>query len=104
MIVSTETEVVDTTDLRNKLQKPPKFAVVLHNDDYTTMEFVVEVLRHYFHKQEAEAMQIMLCIHQLGKGVAGVFSFDIAETKAEQVCEAARERNFPLRCTVEPFE
>jgi ATP-dependent Clp protease adaptor protein ClpS len=94
-------EVKELTDVREKIEQPPKYAVVLHNDDYTTMEFVVEVLIRYFRKSEAEAAEIMLRIHNVGYGVAGIYSFEIAETKAAQVAEAARAKEFPLRCTVE---
>ena len=89
-------------EARPKLKQPRKFAVLLHNDDYTSMEFVVEVLTLYFHKTEAEAHQIMMQVHKRGHGVAGVYSFDIAETKVAQVEEAARSRGFPLKCTLEP--
>ena len=81
---------------------PPKYAVILHNDDYTTMEFVIEVLRRYFSKTGDEATEIMLKVHQEGKGVAGIYSYEIAETKAKQVVDHAREKGFPLMCTVEP--
>jgi len=89
---------------RPKLKEPPRYAVVLHNDDYTTMEFVLEVLRRYFHKKAEEAMQIMLKVHQQGKGVAGIYHLEIAETKVEQVHEHARSKGFPLRCSIEPVE
>lgn len=85
-----------------KLSDPPKFAVLLMNDDYTTMEFVVEVLKKYFRKTEEEALQIMLHVHQQGKGVAGLYSREIAETKVVQVEEYARTKGFPLHCAVEP--
>lgn len=87
---------------RPKPKEPRKFRVLLHNDDYTTMEFVVEVLKRFFQKSEAEAMEVMLKVHQEGRGVAGVYSFEIAETKAAQVEDAARSRGFPLKCTYEP--
>jgi ATP-dependent Clp protease adaptor protein ClpS len=93
-----------TTEIRDKLKEPPKHAVVLHNDDYTTMEFVVEVLKKFFQKTEAEAMAIMLRVHEDGKGVAGIFSYEIAETKAVQVDFVARGRGYPLKCTVEPLK
>jgi ATP-dependent Clp protease adaptor protein ClpS len=87
---------------RPKLKEPRKYLVLLHNDDYTTMEFVVEILHTFFHKSEAESHQIMLKVHQEGRGVAGIYSFEIAETKVVQVEEAARSRGFPLKCTIEP--
>ena len=91
-----------STERRDQLKEPPQYAVVLHNDDYTTMEFVVEVLKKFFHKTEEEALRIMLRIHQEGEGVAGIYSYEIAETKAVQVNQVARARGFPLKCTVEP--
>lgn len=89
---------------RPKLKKPRKYAVILMNDDYTTMEFVIEVLQRFFHLSEAEAFQVMMKVHQEGRGTAGVYSFEIAETKAEQVHDSARTRGFPLRCVIEPLE
>ena len=93
-------EGVVVQDSRPKLKEPPRFAVVLLNDDYTTMEFVVEVLGRYFHKSEEEAVQIMLKIHQQGKGVAGIYHHEIAETKVVQVQEYAHSKGFPLKCAV----
>ncbi|MCM2323436.1 MAG: ATP-dependent Clp protease adapter ClpS [Oligoflexia bacterium] len=87
---------------RPELKEPPKYAVLLHNDDYTTMEFVTEVLQAFFKKSQAEAVQIMLRVHQQGRGVAGIYGRDIAETKAVQVNEYARARGYPLLCTAEP--
>lgn len=83
---------------------PPQYAVLLHNDDYTTMEFVVEILRRYFKKTGPDAEAIMLQVHKQGKAVAGVYSKEIAETKVDQVTSLARERGFPLRLTLEPVE
>lgn len=85
-------------------ETPRKFAVFLHNDHYTTMEFVVEVLKKRFHKSEEEAAAIMLKVHTSGKAVAGIYTFEIAETKVEQVHHEARTRGFPLLCTLEPLE
>lgn len=85
-----------------EVDEPRKFAVILHNDDYTTMEFVIEVLERFFQKSRDEAMSIMLRVHKQGQGVAGVYSRDIAETKAHQVTQLARSKGFPLLCTVEP--
>lgn len=86
---------------RPRLKEPPRFAAILHNDDYTTMEFVIEVLRRFFSKTGEEATRIMLKVHNEGRGVAGVYSFEIAETKAAQVEEHAKANGFPLKCTVE---
>jgi ATP-dependent Clp protease adaptor protein ClpS len=83
--------------------EPPRYAVILHNDDYTTMEFVVEVLRKFFRHSEEKAAQVMLKVHQEGKGVAGIYSYEIAETKATQVRDYAKQRGFPLLCSVEPW-
>jgi ATP-dependent Clp protease adaptor protein ClpS len=85
-----------------KLKEPEEYRVILINDHYTTMDFVVEVLIVIFHKTLEDANRIMLDIHRKGKGVVGVYSWDIAATKAEQVHTAARENEFPLRCIVEP--
>lgn len=89
---------------RPQLKKPRRYAVILLNDDYTTMEFVLEVLQSFFHKDEAESFQIMMKVHRDGRGVAGIYSYEIAETKAEQVHEAAQSQGYPLRCVVEPVE
>lgn len=84
-----------------ELQEPPLYKVVLHNDDYTTMEFVVEVLQKVFHKSPTEAMRIMLLVHKSGKGVCGVFTEEVAETKVELVHHMARKNGFPLQCSME---
>ena len=87
---------------RPKTQRPRMYKVLFHNDDYTTMEFVVEVLQRFFFKTPAEATQIMLHVHTKGVGVAGVYPRDFAETKVSQVMEHARESGMPLRVTLEP--
>ena len=84
-----------------QIEKPPLFKVLLHNDDFTTMEFVVDVLRHVFHRPETEAMQIMLAVHHQGVGVAGVYTYEIAEAKVNKVAELAGAQDFPLLCTLE---
>jgi ATP-dependent Clp protease adaptor protein ClpS len=89
---------------KREVKQPRRFSVVLHNDDYTTMEFVVMVLARFFAKSETEAHRIMLEVHHRGKGVAGIYSRDIAETKVEQVEELARAEGHPLRCTAEPTD
>ena len=87
-----------------KPKRPRKYGVWMHNDDYTTMEFVVEVLKRHFHLSEEESYQVMMKVHQEGKGLAGLYSFDVAETKMTQVHDEAEQRGFPLRCTIEPVE
>ncbi len=84
-----------------KTQKPKMYKVILHNDDYTTMEFVVDVLIEVFDKTRQEATIIMLDVHKKGKGICGIYTYDIAVTKAEKVRELARQRDFPLLATVE---
>ena len=88
--------------IKDKVKEPEQFRVILLNDHYTTMEFVVEVLMVIFHKNEADANRIMLDVHKRGKGVVGVYPWDIAVTKAEQVHVAAKANEFPLLCIVEP--
>jgi len=87
-----------------KLKRPPLYRVVLLNDDYTPMEFVVEVLEHFFSMNREKATQVMLAVHTQGKGVCGIYPRDIAETKAEQVNQAARDNGHPLLCEVEPSQ
>jgi len=94
-------EVVTRTRTERKLQKPKLYKVLLHNDDYTTMEFVVFILQRVFHRNETDAVQIMLHVHKKGIGVAGVYSYEVAETRVAQVDALARQHEFPLRCSVE---
>ncbi|HEU4387764.1 MAG TPA: ATP-dependent Clp protease adaptor ClpS [Blastocatellia bacterium] len=89
------------TESKQKLQKPPLYKVLLHNDNYTTMDFVVFVLRTVFGKSESDAVRIMLQVHYQGIGVAGVYAYEIAEMKAGKVMTLAREQEFPLLCTLE---
>ena len=86
---------------REDITEPPMFKVLLHNDDYTTMEFVVDLLMVVFHKSFEEATRIMLNVHKTGYGVCGVYTYEIAETKLETVHELARERGFPLKSSME---
>ncbi|HVH44470.1 MAG TPA: ATP-dependent Clp protease adaptor ClpS [Labilithrix sp.] len=81
---------------------PRRYKVIFHNDDYTTQEFVIYVLERFFHKSETEARHIMLTVHHKGAAVAGVYTKDVAETKAQQVMDAARENGMPLLLTTEP--
>ena len=83
------------------VDEPPMYEVMLLNDDYTTMEFVVEVLVYVFNKSPEEAMQIMLNVHRMGIGICGVFPYEVAETKVDTVEVLARENGFPLKCVME---
>lgn len=87
-----------------EVKRPRLYKVLLHNDHYTTREFVVEILRDVFHRNEQDAIQIMLHVHNNGVGVAGVYAFEIAETKIRKVETLARAQEFPLRMTMEPEE
>ena len=89
-------------DVKTRLEKPKMFKVLFHNDDYTTMEFVVEVLTTVFRRTRVEATRIMLSVHRSGKGVAGVYTREIAETKAQLAMDRAGERGYPLLVTTEP--
>lgn len=84
-----------------KLKKPPLFKVIIMNDDYTPMEFVVQVLEVFFHMTREKATQIMLHVHTRGVGVCGVYTRDIAETKVQQVNDYSRSNQHPLLCTME---
>jgi ATP-dependent Clp protease adaptor protein ClpS len=89
------------TKTQSKTKRPSMFKVMLLNDDYTPMEFVVDLLKTVFHKPHAEATKIMLWVHQNGMGVAGVYPFEVAETKVRTVEELAREAQYPLKCVME---
>ena len=89
------------TESETRLEKPKLYKVVLHNDDYTTMEFVVFILRTVFHKSESEAYVIMMKVHEAGIGIAGIFTFEVANMKAEKAMNLSRAQEFPLLCTVE---
>lgn len=84
-----------------EIREPKLYRVILCNDDYTTMDFVIEILMAVFHKPAAEATRIMLDVHKRGKGLCGVYTYDIASTKIDQVHQLARKREFPLRCALE---
>lgn len=86
---------------RPKVKKPKMYKVLLHNDHYTTMEFVVWILQGIFRRDEAEATRIMLAIHKAGLGVAGVYTKEVAETKTRKVVELAKQNDYPLQCTYE---
>ena len=94
------TEIVEE-DVLTELSPPSMYQVILNNDDYTPMDFVVEVLEVFFNKNEQQATDIMLTIHHQGKGICGTYPFDIAETKVIQVNQFSRDNEHPLLCTLE---
>lgn len=85
-----------------KVKKPVRYKVLLHNDDYTTMEFVIYVLQKHFGKSFEEATAIMMKVHQEGVGICGVYTYEVAETKAKKVSKDAKDNGHPLLCTIEP--
>jgi len=95
------TEELDVK-VKPKSVTPRRYKVVFHNDDYTTMEFVVIALMQFFQKSETEATYIMLTVHKMGSGIAGVYTRDIAETKVQKVTDFARDHGMPLLVTAEP--
>ena len=92
-------EVVVETE--KKLKRPSLYKVLLHNDDYTTKEFVVQILEYVFNKDNTEAVQIMMHVHRNGIGVAGVYPYEVAETKVKTVESLARQYEYPLKCSIE---
>lgn len=95
-------EQATRTEQRIRAQRPRRWRVLFHNDDYTTMDFVLDVLKRHFGKNDAEAMHVMLKVHHEGIGIAGVYPRDTAETKVERVMGEAREQGMPLKVTAEP--
>ncbi len=89
---------------RTRTKKPPMYKVLLHNDDYTTREFVVWVLQTVFHKSEGDAIAVMSHVHNNGVGVAGIFTFEVAETKVGKTMALAKEQQYPLQLSIEPSE
>jgi ATP-dependent Clp protease adaptor protein ClpS len=100
-----ETVWENGTELKDReettLKEPDMFRVLLLNDDYTTMDFVVWIIQNIFHKSAAEATKIMMDVHKKGKGLVGVYTYDIARTKSLQVKQISRENEYPLECVVE---
>lgn len=88
-------------DSDQEIREPRLYRVILCNDDYTTMDFVIEILTRVFHKPAAEATRIMLDVHKKGKGLCGIYTYDIATTKIDRVHQLARKREFPLKCSLE---
>lgn len=97
---STET----LTETQERTEEPPMYKVLFHNDDYTTMEFVVEALMTIYHHDESSAFRIMMHVHQNGIGVAGVYTREVAETKVSLTLDRARKNDFPLEVTIEPVD
>ncbi|MDO4490707.1 MAG: ATP-dependent Clp protease adaptor ClpS [Lachnospiraceae bacterium] len=89
------------TGTRTRVREPKKYKVIMHNDNFTTMEFVVEVLVTIFHKNELEAEQLMLAVHQKGHAVVGIYSLDMATTRIRKATQRARAQGFPFRLTME---
>lgn len=89
---------------KEKLQKPRMFKVLMHNDDYTTMDFVVHILEKFFQKNASDAQVIMLEVHTKGYGVCGIYTYEVAESKVAKVTKYARDNGHPLKCSTEPSE
>jgi ATP-dependent Clp protease adaptor protein ClpS len=97
----TDFEEAAVAESREKVEEPPLYKVLLHNDDFTTMEFVVWILESIFNMVEEQAIQVMLNVHLRGVGVAGIYTYEIAETKVEKTTALAREHEYPLLVTME---
>jgi ATP-dependent Clp protease adaptor protein ClpS len=93
--------VVEKTESKTKLERPPLYKVFLHNDDFTTMEFVVFILLTVFNRSEDDAIRLMLNVHRQGIGLAGVYTYEVAAMKVEKVTSLAQANEFPLLCTME---
>ena len=87
---------------KNNLKEPRRYKVIIHNDDFTTMDFVVKVLRDIFFMNEQDAETLMMQVHNTGQAVVGIYSYDIAQTKSQKAIKMARENGFPLRLSVKP--
>ena len=98
----TDESTLTETRSEQKLERPRLWRVLLHNDDYTTQDFVVWVLESIFHKPRGEAFAIMMSVHRSGLGIAGVYTYDVAETKVKSTKQLAEEHEFPLLVTMEP--
>jgi ATP-dependent Clp protease adaptor protein ClpS len=98
---SPEVEEEVTCETKDEVREPSMFRVLLHNDDYTTMEFVIEILIIVFNKSPEEAVEIMLNVHRKGIGICGVYTYEVSETKVNIVHVLAQENGFPLKCTME---
>lgn len=93
--------VIEETESKTKLERPPLYKVLLHNDDFTPMEFVVFILQTIFNHRENDAIRLMLDVHRKGIGLAGIYTFEVAEMKVDKVTSLAQTNEFPLLCTME---
>jgi len=100
-VIDPDREEGAVTESKTRLKKPPLYKVLLHNDDYTSMEFVVFILQNIFQKPETDAIRIMLQVHNQGVGIAGVYTYEIAEAKVSAVTSLAHENEFPLLASLE---
>ena len=96
-----DSAVVEKTESKTRLERPPLYKVWLHNDDFTTMEFVVFILQTVFNHTESDALRLMLNVHRLGIGLAGVYTYEVAQMKVDKVTSLAQANEFPLLCTME---
>ncbi len=94
-------KIEESIESEIKLKEPELYRVILHNDDYTTMEFVIEILKSIFHKSSSEAEDIMWHIHEKGEAICGIYTYEIAQTKVEEVKKRAKENSFPLLATMQ---
>ena len=101
MLPESRLDEAPVAESEEKTEEPPLFKVLLHNDDYTTMDFVVQVLQTVFNMELNQAIQVMLNVHLTGIGIAGVFTYEVAEMKVAKTTAMAREQEFPLLCTME---
>lgn len=99
--ISPEIEESALSDVKDEIKEPSMYRVLLHNDDYTTMDFVIEALMTVFQKSMEEAILVMLNVHRQGTGMCGLYTLEVAETKMNSVHALARKKGFPLRCSVE---
>lgn len=99
--IKTDTAEYVAEEVREERDEPPLYNVLLHNDDYTTMQFVIEVLMYVFNKSGEESTRIMINVHNKGVGLCGIYPYELAETKVDTVEKLARENGFPLKCSME---